>query len=205
MEIRDVFILKNGVPIYHKKTPRSNLKRDETLTMGFLSALTSFAMEIGAGSPKVYATENARFSFHERDNFLHVIYTDEDITEVQVEAFVSNLSRLFLEIYEGVISEANFSFFDDHVSALLDNFYKTSKAPSEVKNEESRHVREMQSMVPKIYLDHEKLQLSENRRKLFKLIDGKNSIYEIAQQLDENPHKILTLLRSYKKEGRISF
>ncbi|MHC1590571.1 MAG: hypothetical protein ACXQS8_00625 [Candidatus Helarchaeales archaeon] len=205
MEIRDIFILKEGVPIYHKKRVESDLKRDETLVMGFLSALTSFAMEIGAGVPRIYATDKARFSFYRQNDHLFVIYSDLDITDVQVQMLSEKISNAFFENIGGKLTSGNLSTFESHVEGVLEEFYRVQKAPSQLIEEESRYIQQMQKLIPKIHVSHEKLQLTAQRRRLFKLIDGKMSVYDIATRLDENPQRILSILRSYKKEGAISF
>ncbi|MHA1145940.1 MAG: hypothetical protein ACTSRW_14455 [Candidatus Helarchaeota archaeon] len=205
MEIRDIFILKEGIPIYHKKQPESNLRKDETLTMGFLSALTSFAMEIGAGVPRLYATDTARFTFFERDDHLFIVYSDLDITNEQILDFSRKLSDAFFKSFNGRLTGTTLPVFDDYTSALLTEFYQTNKPPSRVKLEESRYMMEMKQLVPKIHVEEEQLRLTTQRRKLFKLIDGKNSVYEIANQLNENPQRVLSILRSYKKEGAVTF
>ena len=95
MEIRDVFILRKGAPIYHQKQPESNLKKDETLTMGFLSALTSFATEIGAGIPKLYETDCSRFSFYQRDNHLFIVYTDTEVSKTNINVLSKKIAESF--------------------------------------------------------------------------------------------------------------
>ena len=49
MKIHDIFILRNGVPIFHKRQDEKTKNVDETLLMGFLSAITGFGQEIGLG------------------------------------------------------------------------------------------------------------------------------------------------------------
>lgn len=205
MEIRDVFILKNGVPIYHKKLAESNLKRDETLAVGFLSAISAFAMELGAGPPRVYATQTSRFSFLERENYSFIVYSDDDITEDQVTNLSKMLSESFLQAIKEDLEISRLSAFDECVASLINKFYQTNTAPSEVRKEAIQYLKEIRRIIPKVHVKHERIALTEQRRNLFKLIDGKNSVYEIALRLNEKPHKILNVLRSYKKEGRISF
>jgi len=60
-------------------------------------------------------------------------------------------------------------------------------------------------IIPHSHIIPEALEkLSETRRLLFKLINGANSVYEIAKNTNQDPRVLLSLLRSYSKNGMIT-
>ena len=71
---------------------------------------------------------------------------------------------------------------------------------------ESRLIEEYAELIPQSHMVPEALErLSETRRVLFRLINGTNSIFEIAKVTNQNPRTLLSVLRSYTKSGLISF
>lgn len=109
----DIFIIRNGAPLYCKKRPESKLKADEILTAGFLSALSSLAREIGAGQPKFYATENSRFFFFEKSGHLFIIHCDVGIPESEVLEFGRKLVKIFFRTVEHMKNPSKLPAFED--------------------------------------------------------------------------------------------
>ncbi|NHI92582.1 MAG: hypothetical protein EAX96_08770 [Candidatus Lokiarchaeota archaeon] len=208
MEIHDVFILRNGVPIYHKRQDEKTKEVDETLLMGFLSAITGFGEEIGLGKAFEYVTNEIKFSFYENSGLVYIICCDLQVQNEFLHYLSSNIANKYIERMPEIPSSKNMQDFDRLVSAVIKECINAYIKPEQEKEEE---IIEMcnddryATLVPKCHFNGDTFKFSGIRRELFKLINGKNSIQDISNNLTENPNKILNILRSYQKEGFISF
>ena len=208
MEIHDIFILRNGVPIYHKRQDEKTRNVDETLLMGFLSAITGFGQEIGLGKAFEYVTNEVKFSFYENKELVYIICCDIRIENEFLHFLSSNIADKYKERMPDIPSSSNLKEFDRLVSAVVKDCIAAYNQPVEeeiepvvVKLPEER----FKSLIPKCHYNGDTFKFTGIRRELFKMINGKNSIEDISNNLTENPNKILNILRSYQKEGYISF
>jgi len=111
--IHNIFILRDGVPVFHvnpisnliqvgQKIEMANKILDSALIAGFLSAIASFAGEIGVGLPKKYETEEIKFSFLVRNDFLFIIGTS-GIEDNEIQELIAEVAGKFF----GMISQDN--------------------------------------------------------------------------------------------------
>lgn len=213
-EIHNVFILKDGIPIFHVNPVRKLIdneyraedkvkKMDSALVAGFLSAIASFANEIGVGTPVTYKTEEMKFSFLSQNDLLFILGST-DVQENDIEAILLNISERFVEMIlrdNLHLTTSDLSPFNKTIIEILSGYILKFDLL-----QESRLIEEYAELVPQSHMVPEALErLSETRRILFKLIDGSNSIYEIAQVTKQDPRMLLSVLRSYTKSGKISF
>lgn len=213
-EIHNIFILKDGVPVFHvnpisnlieivQKTETANKTLDSALIAGFLSAIASFASEIGVGMPRKYETDEIIFSFLARNDLLFIIGTSgmdnneiHDLMAKVAEKFLTMISQDNLDIKISDLSPFN-EILRDILTPYVQTKMNLSEAPS---------TEDFTRIIPQSYMVPEALEkLSETRRLLFKLIDGANSISEIAKNTNQDPRALMSLLRSYSKTGLITF
>jgi len=208
--IHNIFILKDGVPVFHvnpisnliqvgQKLEITNKVLDSALIAGFLSAIASFAGEIGVGLPKKYETDELKFSFLVRSDFLFILGTS-GIEDNEIQDLIAEVAGKFL----GMISQDNLNVkvsdlspFNETLREILTIYMQ--KSPALQNSEDFTHIIPHSHMVPEAI---EKL--TETRRLLFKLINGANSVYEIAKNTNQDPRALLSLLRSYSKNGMIT-
>ena len=98
--------------------------------------------------------------------------------------------------------------FDRIVSGIIKSSIESYNQPEEEKQEVipiNLPPERFKNLVPKCHYNGDTFKFTGIRRELFKMINGKNSIQDISNNLTENPNKILNILRSYQKEGYISF
>ena len=220
-DVQSLYILKNGLPIFHwayndKIKGSSNVyegkKKDSVLISGFLSAIVSFANEIGIGEPRSYLTKNLKFSFLNENGFLFVVSTEKQISKNKTFEFLNIVSKTFVKLYDvGDIqnfSAINLSGFKDYLFEIITKINSKEIAGAEInKNEISNQKNEQnkfKNLIPKCYIDVDKTKhLSSSRRALFKLIDGNSSIFKIAEKFNDNPQNIFFTLRPYEKFGYI--
>jgi len=206
MEIHDVFIIRNGVPIYHKRNDEKTKDIDDTLLMGFLSAITGFGEEIGLGKPFEYNTAEVKFSFYENSELMYVLCTEHKVEKNIIQNLIQTIANNFVEQVPDVRNMHYLSLFDKHLPKIIENCYtQYQNKPQTPKNMNGKKDNFFKQMVPKSHYNGDNIAFSGIRRELFKLINGKNSIYEISSTLTENPNKVLKILRAYQKEGFISF
>jgi hypothetical protein len=176
---------------------------DSALIAGFLSAIASFASEIGVGMPKKYETDEIIFSFLVRSDLLFIIGTS-GIEDNEIQDLMAEVAEKFL----AMISEDNLDIkisdlspFNEILRDILTHYMQTKmNLPGTPSTEDFTRI------IPHSYIVPEALEkLSETRRLLFKLIDGENSISEIAKNTNQDPRALLSLLRSYSKTGLITF
>lgn len=206
MRIQDIFVLKEGLPIYHHKEKYSKLKEslDDTLITGFLSAIINFTKETGLGVPIFYVTDSIRFSFFEKSGLLYIISSDPSLPNSYMDELFTKLSSSFLNQVNEESDSLEITQINNFVDQVLNDLGKKYDCllNSAQKDQPDEHY--FREIIPRKYIDDND-NLKDNRRKLFKLIDGKNSIYDLAIQMNSPPSRILSILRSYKKEGIISF
>jgi hypothetical protein len=211
--IHNIFILKDGIPVFHvnpidkliqigQKLELSSKVLDSALISGFLSAIASFAGEIGVGAPKKYETDEIKFSFLVRNDLLFIVGTtdlqDNEIEEVLVEVAEKFLGMIAQENLN--VKVADLSPFNDLLREILINYVQKHNILVE-----SNVAEEFTRLIPHSQLVPEALEkLSETRRLLFKYINGSNSIYEIAKSTNQDPKALLSLLRSYSKSGLVT-
>ena len=206
MEIHDIFIIKNGVPIYHKRNDDKTKNIDDTLLMGFLSAITGFGEEIGLGKPFEYNTEEVKFSFYENSELMYVLCTEHNVEKKLIRNLTHTIANNFIEQVPDVRNMQYLSLFDKHLPKIIENCYACHQnKPQPTKNINVEKENFFKQMVPKSHYNGDNIAFSGIRRELFKLINGKNSIHEISNTLTENPNRVLKILRAYQKEGVISF
>jgi hypothetical protein len=211
--IHNIFILKDGVPVFHVN-PISNLIQvgqalemankvlDSALIAGFLSAIASFAGEIGVGAPKKYETDEIKFSFLVQSDFLFIIGTS-GIEDKEIQDLIAEVAGKFL----GMLIQNNLNVkvsdlspFNEILREILTIYMQKSSAVQDLPlSEDFTHIIPHSHMVPEAVE-----RLSETRRLLFKLINGANSVYEIAKNTNQDPRTLLSLLRSYSKNGMIT-
>ncbi|MFX0134905.1 MAG: hypothetical protein ACFFDN_14785 [Candidatus Hodarchaeota archaeon] len=206
MKIQDIFILKDGLPIYHHKQVDSKLRKtvDDTLITGFLSAITNFTKETGLGIPTFYITESIKFSFFEKSELLFIICSEPSLSNSYIDELFLKLSTSILNQIERQPESLNFPQINSVIKQFLNNLQKKDEFLLQPLKKDHHNESYFREIIPKRHID-DKDNIRHNRRKLFKLINGKNSIYDLAMQMDSHPSKILSILRSYQKEGIISF
>lgn len=213
-EIHNVFVLKDGIPVFHVN-PVKNLihkteeveerakEMDSALVAGFLSAIASFACEIGIGAPISYITEEMVFSFLSKNDILFILGTT-DVQANDIQKILHEIAEKFVElvIRENLkITVANLAPFKEILREILAGYVNQYDLL-----QESHLIQEFAELIPQSHIGRETLErLTEARRMLFKLIDGTNSIYEIARVTKQDPRTLLSVLRSYKKTGQVSF
>ena len=208
MTIHDIFILRNGVPIYHKRQDEKTKTVDETLLMGFLSAITGFGQEIGLGKAFEYVTNEVKFSFYETKELVYIICCGLNVENEFLRFLSSNIANKYKERMPEVPSLKHLQEFDRIVSGVIKASIEAYKKPIEEKEEEimvKLPPERFKNLIPKCHYHGDTFKFTGIRRELFKMINGKNSIQDISNRLTENPNKILNILRSYQKEGYISF
>ncbi|MFX1450082.1 MAG: hypothetical protein ACFFCM_04525 [Promethearchaeota archaeon] len=206
MKIQDIFILKDGLPVYHHKELDSKLRKtvDDSLITGFLSAITNFTKETGLGIPTYYITESIKFSFFEKSDHLFIICSEPTLSNSYIDELFLKLSTSILKEIEIQQDQLNFAHINSLITQFLNNLQKKDEFLLQPVNNPHHDESYFKEIIPKRHID-DKENLRNNRRKLFKLINGKNSIYDLAMQTNSNPSKILSILRAYQKEGIISF
>ena len=212
-DIHNVFILRDGIPIFHVNPVRDLIQNtqamegksknmDSALIAGFLSAIASFAIEIGIGTPKGYETNKMRFSFLSQNDFLFILGAT-DVPESEVQIILNNIADEFVDLIlrENLnVKSSDFTPFRATLKEILGGYIRKFDLL-----QESRLIEEYAQLIPQSHIVPETLErLSEARRVLFKLIDGSHSIYEIARATNQHPRELLSLLRSYTKSGLIS-
>ncbi|MHA1298145.1 MAG: hypothetical protein ACTSO9_01745 [Candidatus Helarchaeota archaeon] len=205
MNIQDIFILKDGLPVYHYKNKNSKLSKsvDSSLITGFLSAIINFTKETGLGIPTSYNTNTIKFSFFEHSGLFYIICTDPCFLDSQLSRLFKNLSSTFLKNLEELNGKLENAQFQMIVNQVLYDLQKEDNRLLKPLKNEIRNELYFKEIIPKRHIEDKEI-LRNNRRKLFKLIDGKNSIYDLAIYMNSSPSKILNILRSYQKEGIIS-
>ena len=206
MSIQDIYILRDSLPVYHYKNNDSILKKslDASLITGFFSAIFSFIKETGLGIPDSFTTNLIKFSFFESSDLLYVICSDSALSNSIVTTFFKQLSASIQRHREAQTKELSNSQFIVIVNELLYLLQRANGRLLKPAQDDKRNEHFFKDLIPKRHID-EKDFMRNNRRKLFKLIDGKNSIYDLALFMNQSPSKILNILRSYQKEGIISF
>ena len=213
-EIHNVFILKDGIPVFHVNPVRELVLNDHkaegkaknldsALVAGFLSAIASFANEIGIGTPLTYKTEEMKFSFLSESDMLFILGTT-NVQESEIKTILNDIAEKFV----GMISHdnlnvtiANLKPFNDVLKGILLEYVEKHDLI-----QESRLIEEYAELIPESHIVPETLKkLSNTRRVLFKLMNGTNSIYDIAKMTKQDPRALLSVLRSYKKSGLVSF
>jgi len=211
--IHNIFILKDGIPIFHVN-PIDKLIRigqklelcskilDSALISGFLSAIASFAGEIGVGASRKYETDEIKFSFLARNDLLFILGTT-DIQDDEIEEVLAEVADKFLDMISQNnlnVKVADLSSFNELLREILMNYVQKHN-----QLQESHVAEEFAHLIPHSQLVPEALEkLSETRRLLFKFINGSNSVYEIAKSTNQDPRMLLSLLRSYSKSGMIT-
>ena len=213
-EIHNVFILKDGIPVFHVNPVKKIIQNDQqvesktknmdsALIAGFLSAIASFAREIGIGTPITYATEEMKFSFLSQNDLLFILGTT-DVQESEIHIILKEIAEKFVEMVSRNninVTIANLSSFNDILKEILSkNIMKVDLL------QDSRLMEHYAELIPHSHIVPETLErFSDTRRILFKLINGSNSIYEIAKATKQDPRTLLSLLRSYTKTGLVTF
>ncbi|MBD3227074.1 MAG: hypothetical protein GF329_02715 [Candidatus Lokiarchaeota archaeon] len=217
-DVHSVYILKDGVPIFHWSYAKEHGKdlevdtKDSALISGFLSAIVNFANEMGVGEPKSYLTNDLKFSFLNKKDFLFVILVDKDISDEKTFDFLNIVSKTFIKLYDvgdfKNVSAINFDGFKDYLFEIITKVNSKEITEQEINEKEiieNQNIQErFKKLVPKCYIDVEKTErISSARRALFKLIDGSSSIYKIAQKINDTPQNLFYTLRPYEKFGYI--
>ncbi|MHA1381207.1 MAG: hypothetical protein ACTSRG_22810 [Candidatus Helarchaeota archaeon] len=206
MRVQEIFILKDGLPLYHYKNKDSKLKKslDNSLLTGFLSAIINFTKETGLGNPTTYITSSIKFSFFEQSDLFYVVCTDPSFPDSKLIRLYNRLSLSILKVIDDLTEKIDNFQFKIIVNKVLYDLQKDDTNLLKTINENNRNEVYFREIIPKRHIDDKEI-LINKRRKLFKLINGKNSIYDLAVQMNSSPSKILNILRSYQKEGIISF
>ncbi|HUX99928.1 MAG TPA: hypothetical protein VMV49_10280 [Candidatus Deferrimicrobium sp.] len=212
-DIHNIFILKDGIPVFHVNPVRELIQNDQNLESktknldsaliaGFLSAIASFAMEIGIGIPITYETSEMKFSFLSQSDFLFILGSSNVIDD-ELQSIIKKVADEFVAmILRGNLNvkTSDFSPFNEILTQILAGYIRKYDLL-----EESRLIEEYVQLIPQSHIIPETLEkLSETRRALFKLIDGEHSIYDISQVTKQHPRDLLSVLRSYTKSGLIS-
>lgn len=205
MKIQDIFILKDGLPIYHHKEVDSKLRKtvDDTLITGFLSAITNFTKETGLGIPTFYITESIKFSFYEKSELLFIISSEPMLANSYINELFLKISHIVVKQIEDQTESIDFSTLNSIINQFLKDFNKKDELLLHPLKKSHHNASYFREIIPKRHIDNED-NIRNNRRKLFRLINGKNSIYDLARQMNSHPSKILSILRAYQKEGIIS-
>ncbi len=213
-EIQNVFILKDGIPIFHVnpitklidmdvKVESKTKNMDSALIAGFLSAIASFASEIGIGNPITYETSEMKFSFLTQNDFLFILGTT-NLQESDIQLLLKDIAQKFLDmiVLEKINPKiADLSPFNLKMKEILLPYVQKLNLLKEPALPE-KYVQ----LVPQSHIVPDALEkLSETRRFLFKLINGANSISDIAKATQLDPHTLFSILRSYTKNGLITF
>ncbi|MHA1232312.1 MAG: hypothetical protein ACTSPQ_16895, partial [Candidatus Helarchaeota archaeon] len=134
LDVYSVYVLKNGVPLFHwiKDNDIDSIKNEEdkqkdtVLVSGFLSAIVSFANEIGFGETRSYLTEDRKFSFLSKNNFLFVISVSRSVDDKNAFEFLERMSDIFINLYDvgdfHNISAINMESFKDRLIILMKKF-----------------------------------------------------------------------------------
>jgi hypothetical protein len=218
-DVRQLYILKDGVPIFHwsydeENGDSSNIseKKDTALVSGFLSAIVNFANEMGIGKSRSYLTNDKKFSFLSKKDFLFVILVDKQNSDDKTFEFLNIVSKTFIKVYDvgdfHNLSAINLNDFKNYLLEIITKLNSKDITDEDVNEEElikdAYKRNEYKNMVPKCYIDLEKTHhLSSSRRSLFKLIDGSNSIFKIAEEMNQSPQDIFFTLKPYEKFGYV--
>ena len=121
MRIQEIYILKNGLALYHYKNNEKILKEslDDSLITGFFSAIISFTRETGLGIPNSFITSCIKFSFFENSELLYIICSDSSIPSSSIETFFRQLSALVERYKEAQTKELSNSQFVVIVNEVL--------------------------------------------------------------------------------------
>lgn len=142
--IRDVLIIKDGLPMFSKNfTNRKNFISDQhnlMLVSGFLSALNSFSEEfedLGSIKELKLSQSNFRLAFLKDNTIPNLIFLasfDEETNSVNVQKFLKKMSYTFLEKYN-INKIANWDGRSDIFESFSDVVQKYIQNESVVYNE----------------------------------------------------------------------
>lgn len=198
--------MKDGLPIFHYKQPNIRLRKpvDDTLFAGFLSAIINFTKETGLGVPTFYITDSIKFSFFEQSDLLFIICSKPEFANSCIDELFIKISSLVLNQIKEQITPLNFNDINSAINQFLNDLQKKDELLLQPIKKSHHNERYFREIIPKRHINNDD-NIRNNRRKLFRLINGENSIYDLAMQMNSHPSKILSILRAYQKEGIISF
>ncbi|MHA1371717.1 MAG: hypothetical protein ACTSRA_18605 [Promethearchaeota archaeon] len=212
---KSFYVLKNGLPVFHKDYSNSNTGKEESEVVvgGFLSALSSFVKDmVDFGEMKQLETSNnIRFTFYQKDSLLFVACTKGDyLADSEIEDFLKRTSTKFLEMYSKKLANSkiiNCKYYEKFESVLTREILahqirtETREAwdPSEIR----RQVPTL--LIPLKDIQHEFYFKGNLPEKILPLIDGKNNIEQISKLSGVEVYKVHAFAKYLIKEGVVRF
>jgi len=232
--IRDLVIIKDGVPLLSKKfgnNEKSVFAQENDLIMlsGFFSALNSFGNQfknLGSISELKLSNSNLKLSFLNDINIQNMVYLatfDENSNSVDVKRFLYNVSRGFSKKFgaEQIIKWAGrrevFESFEDIVEDILeddekdyDNYNNNELIPFlGTESNSDQKIPDFYDYKPYFKtsrkINPEHYLTGESAYNVFNQIDGRKSISQIADQLDMEKERVYAICKNLIKFGFISF
>jgi hypothetical protein len=219
--LNDLFILKNGLPIFTKNEclyDNSRANADKiTMISGFLSALNSFANNVDTlGNMKEMKMEDVSFMFFKPPNDHNLLFVGaskgKDIQAPMVEAILKKISSAFIRRFPFITEnkwDGETEIFKEFES-ILENImnHKDSLDPENLGANISKFDSALvpYKRIKKIY---EKgiydLFSSLDSKKVFQAIDGVKNLESIAEETDIPLIRVYSLCKSFIKMGLILF
>jgi hypothetical protein len=232
--IRDLVIIKDGVPLLSKKLcnyEKSVFAQENDLIMlsGFFSALNSFGNQfknLGSISELKLSNSNLKLSFLNDTNIQNMVFLatfDQNSNSVDVKRFLYSVSQNFSKRFgaEQIIKWAGrreiFESFEEVVEDLLED---DDKDHDNYNNNESTMILDSKSdldqKIPDYYdyipyfkistkINPEHYLTGESSYNVFNKIDSRKSISQIADELDMDKERVYAICKNLIKFGFISF
>ena len=231
--IRDLIIIKDGVPLLAKNLSNSQKsifsKQDDLiLVSGFFSALNSFSdhfQNLGSISELKLSNSNVKLSFLNDSNIRNMVYMatyDENSNSVDVKRFLKSVSHGFVKRFgiDQIIKwngrRELFEAFEDVVDNFLEDNDKRIETYSNNKaNQLFKSEIEIKDNIPDYYnyvpyfkistkINPEHYLTGEFSYKVFNQINGIKSIYQIADALKIDEERVYAICKNLIKFGFIS-
>ena len=231
--IRDLIIIKDGVPLLSKNLSNSQKsifsKQDDLILLsGFFSALNSFSdhfQNLGSISELKLSNSNVKLSLMNDNNIQNMVYLatyDENSNSVDVKRFLKNVSQGFVkrfgmdQITKWCGRIEKFEEFEDIIENFIEDDDKGNEAyfnnnTGQFLNSESR----IKEDIPDYYnyipcfktstkINPKHYLTGESSYKVFNKIDGMKSISQIANELNLDEERIYAICKNLIKFGFIS-
>lgn len=219
--LNDLFILKNGLPIFTKNEclyEDSRASENQiTMISGFLSALNSFANNLDTlGNMKEMKMEDVSFMFFKPPNDNNLLFVGaskgKDIQAPMVEAMLKKISSAFIRRFPFITEnkwDGETEIFKEFEN-ILENImnHKDSLDPENLGANISKFDSTL-APYKRIKQIYERgiydLFSSMDSKKVFQAIDGVKNLELIAEETDIPLIRVYSLCKSFIKMGLILF